>query len=121
MKHLLLVDDDPAILDVFGMIFSAPEYNVSVFSNPDAIFTLKTDIPDLIFLDTRLSGADGLEVCRRLKKGSLTRDIPIILISASPGIQQQAREAGAVAGIEKPFSIKELRLLVKTTLNKRGK
>lgn len=116
MKHLVLVDDDPAILDVFGLIFSDPEYSVSVFSEPEALLTLKTGIPDLIFLDRQLSGADGLEVCRRLKKSSLTRNIPIVIISASPGIQQQAKEAGAVAIVEKPFSVKELRQLVKTTL-----
>jgi len=116
MKHLILVDDDPAILDVFGLIFSDPEYSVSVFSEPEALLTLKAGIPDLIFLDRQLSGLDGLDVCRQLKKGSLTRDIPIIIISASPGIQQQAQEAGAVASVEKPFSVKELRQLVKSTL-----
>lgn len=117
MKHLILVDDDPAILDVFGLIFSDPEYRVSVFSEPDPVLTLRSGIPDLIFLDRQLSGTDGLEVCRRLKKGSLTRDIPVIIISASPGIQQQAKEAGAVASVEKPFSVKELRQLVKMTLD----
>lgn len=116
MKRLILVDDDPAILDVFGLIFTNPDYDVVVCRDAGHVLDLQTDFPDLILLDKQLSGSDGLEVCRKLKKNSLTKDIPVIMISATPGIQRLAIEAGAVAGIEKPFSIKDLRLLVKNTL-----
>lgn len=116
MKRLILVDDDPAILDVFELIFKDPDYIVSVYREPDALLSLKAGIPDLIFIDKQLSGTDGLDVCRKLKKSSLTKRVPIIIISASPDIQRLAKEAGAVAGVEKPFSIKYLRQLVKDTL-----
>jgi len=116
MKRLILIDDDPAILDVFGLIFKDPDYNVTVYREPDALLNLKAGIPDLIFIDKQLSGADGLEICRKLKKSSLTKKIPVIIISASPDIQRLAQEVGAVAGVEKPFSVKDLRQLVKRTL-----
>ena len=120
MKRLILVDDDPAILDVFGLIFKGPDYSVSVYREPDALLNLRAGIPDLIFIDKQLSGADGLDVCRRLKRSSLTKQVPVILISASPDIQRLAKEVGAIAGVEKPFSVKYLRDLVKETLTEQA-
>src|ERR1700760_625719 len=116
MKRIILVDDDPAILDVFMLLFKGPEYAIKVFPDPQDLLSLRAGLPDLIFLDRQLSGADGLEICRRLKKVSMTRDIPVIMISASPDILQLAKDAGADAAVEKPFGIWEIRQLVQTTL-----
>jgi DNA-binding response OmpR family regulator len=59
-------------------------------------------------LDRQLSGQDGLKVCRFLKSQSQTKDIPVIIVSATPGIGKLAQEAGADDFIEKPFQMKEL-------------
>jgi CheY-like chemotaxis protein len=115
MKHLAIVDDDPAILDIFQLIFNT-HYAVSAYQNPAPLFSLKSELPDLIFLDRQLIGMDGLEVCRRLKSRPQTRHIPIIMLSVSTGIGRLARAAGAVDAIEKPFSIQSLRDAVKNTL-----
>jgi DNA-binding response OmpR family regulator len=66
----------------------------------------------LFLLDKQLSGQDGLEVCQFLKSQSDTKDIPVIIISATPGISKMAMDAGADDFLEKPFQMKELLKLV---------
>jgi CheY-like chemotaxis protein len=57
---------------------------------------------------------DGLDICRFLKNQEETKDIPVIMISASPNIFELAKNAGADGVIEKPFPIKELRNMIET-------
>jgi CheY-like chemotaxis protein len=59
-------------------------------------------------LDRQLSGQDGLKVCKFLKSQNTTKHIPVIIVSATPGIGKMAKEAGADDFIEKPFQIKDL-------------
>jgi CheY-like chemotaxis protein len=70
------------------------------------------ELPDLFIIDKQLSGVDGLELCRFLKMQETTRNIPVIIISASPYISTQAINAGADEFVEKPFKIKELLSIV---------
>jgi DNA-binding response OmpR family regulator len=112
MKHIIIVDDDPAILDAFGLIFNAGEYRITVFSNGAPMFNNAFDIPDLFILDKQLSGVDGLDVCRFLKSQQQTMHIPVIMLSASLHLQKNAMAAGADAVLEKPFKIQALREMV---------
>lgn len=112
MKHLLVIDDDPAIRDAISLIFNRAAYRITTCNNGEALLKGELEIPDLIILDNQLSGIDGLEVCRQLKSSEATRAIPVILISATPGIQQIARAALANDALEKPFNIKDLRQMV---------
>ncbi len=69
--------------------------------------------PICFLLDKQLSGHDGLNVCKFLKNQPSTKNIPVIIVSATPGISKLAFEAGADDFIEKPFQIKDLLKLVK--------
>lgn len=87
-----------------------------------ALQVVESDPPDLILLDLMLPDLDGLEVCRRLKYRTETRDIPILIVSA------KGDEADIVAGIElgaddyvtKPFSPKVLIARIKNILRRHG-
>ena len=68
---------------------------------------------DLLLLDIWMSGHDGKEICRALKRGDATKKVPIILISASRDVELSASEAGADDWIAKPFDMKNLLAKVK--------
>jgi PAS domain S-box-containing protein len=83
-----------------------------------ALESVQEKAPDLILLDLRMPGLDGLEVCRRLKSRSETRHIPLMFISASdePGERVEALKLGALDFISKPFRREELLARVRTHL-----
>ena len=63
-------------------------------------------------IDKQLSGVDGLDICRFLKSQPETKDIPVIIISASPNIKGLSLQAGAHDTLEKPFHLRTLREMV---------
>lgn len=107
-KRILITDDDEGVQDIFKLIFERAGYEVEVFGEALPILENKYQPPDLFVLDRQLSGHDGLKVCKFLKSQNSTRDIPVIIVSATPGIGKLAQEAGANDFIEKPFQIKDL-------------
>lgn len=117
MKHVFVADDDPGIRDVFLTILERAGYSVTLSAGGQILMENEFEKPDLFILDRQLSGIDGLEVCRHLKNTEGVKDVPVIIISASPYVSRMAGEAGADAFIEKPFSTKELMKLVNKLLN----
>lgn len=111
-KKIVITDDDESIQDIFQIIFEKAGYDVQVFADASFILQNEFEIPDLFLLDRQLSGFDGLKVCQFLKGQHETKDIPVIIISATPGINVMAEHAGADGFIEKPFSVKDLLLEV---------
>jgi DNA-binding response OmpR family regulator len=107
-KKILITDDDEGVQDIFKLIFERAGYEVQVFGEALSILENRFSSPDLFVLDRQLSGQDGLKVCKFLKSQNSTRDIPVIIVSATPGIGKLAEEAGADDFIEKPFQIKDL-------------
>lgn len=112
MKKLIIVDDDPGIQDAISLVFGAPSYEVTIFDSADPILSGDFELPDLFILDKQLSGVDGLELCRYLKSNESTREVPVMLVSASPNVLNLSKNCGAEAAIEKPFRSKDLRALV---------
>src|ERR1700759_1190279 len=108
LKKILLVDDDPAILDSISLLLEFEGYQVVATSNTSALLTMETDLPDLLLLDIWMSGADGLDICKQLKQKSATKNIPIVLISASREIEKSAKDAGANDFLSKPFEVDDL-------------
>ena len=106
-KTILIVDDTP--LDA-GIIAASlkDHFKTSVATNGRLALTMAraNDKPDLILLDVMMSEMDGYEVCRRLKAGPLTRDIPVIFLTARTDVEDETKgyELGAVDYIHKPFS-----------------
>src|SRR5262245_13817768 len=111
-KKILIADDDPGIQDIFSIIFERAGFDIEIKKNGEDLLKNKFALPDLFLIDKQLSGYDGLEVCRHLKKQEKTKHIPVIMISAAPNIGALSQEAGADAYIEKPFEISDLLKLV---------
>jgi DNA-binding response OmpR family regulator len=107
-KKILVTDDDPGVHDIFKIIFEKAGYDVVVNDDGHAIMENNFESPNLFLLDKQLPGVDGLEICRYLKSREDTREIPVIMISASPDLRKHAKIAGADDCLEKPFNRKAL-------------
>jgi CheY-like chemotaxis protein len=108
-KKILIVDDEPDILEFLSVILEDEGYAVAMTDKGAYLEKLPNGaLPDLILLDMLLSGKDGREIVRQLKSQEQTRHIPVIMFSAHPSAEQTAREAGADDFIAKPFDIDDL-------------
>jgi DNA-binding response OmpR family regulator len=119
MKRILIVEDDPAILDIFKIIFETYGYEVECIDNGKTLCEKHANWPDAIILDKQLPGVDGVVACRHLKAQAVSKNIPVILITASSGIVQAARNAGADDFAEKPFDMKSMIKKVETLIGNR--
>jgi diguanylate cyclase (GGDEF)-like protein len=118
-QSILIVDDTPANLELLGRLLTQARYRVRKLPSGElAISSALASPPDLILLDIRMPGIDGFEVCRRLKNHELTRDIPIIFISALDASEDKvcAFDIGGVDYITKPFHPDEVLARVATHL-----
>jgi DNA-binding response OmpR family regulator len=115
-KRILIADDDPGIGDMLQMMLEEAGYEVEIQEDGHAVQQMQRPFPDLLFLDIRLSGTDGLTICRYLKSQEATHALPIIILSASKSIRQFTKEAGADAFLAKPFEMDDLLALVETYL-----
>ena len=113
-----MVDDVPENIDILGEVLS--EYKrVFALNGQNALEKAKTSPqPDLILLDIMMPDMDGYEVCRHLKADRLTRDIPVIFITAKIDVQDETRafEFGGADYITKPINPAIVKARVKTHL-----
>jgi|SRR6185312_10399543 len=107
-KKILVADDDPAIVEATTLILEEFGYEVASTVDGQTIYKMERDFPDLLLLDIWMSGQDGRKICKYLKKDILTKDIPVILISASRDIENSTIESGADDFLPKPFEMNEL-------------
>ena len=114
---ILLVDDSTTNLRILGAILS-PDYDVLVAISGETALEIARDPepPDLILLDVQMPGMDGYTACQILKEDDLTRNIPVIFITALDGSQAETKgfELGAVDYITKPYSPPVVRARVGT-------
>ncbi|MEI8340461.1 MAG: hybrid sensor histidine kinase/response regulator [Verrucomicrobiota bacterium] len=116
---ILIVDDTPANLLLLTEMLKAKGYKVRpVTSGAGALKTAKNKCPDLILLDISMPEMDGFEVCQRLKKDGVLKDIPVLFISAlgESADKLNAFNCGGVDYITKPFQSEEVLARVKTHL-----
>jgi CheY-like chemotaxis protein len=105
-KKILIVDDEPDILEFLQIIFEDAGYVVATTDKSEYLEKLnKSSLPDLVLLDMLLSGKDGREIVKHLKSQQRTKHIPVIMFSAHPGAEKIALAAGANDFVEKPFDI----------------
>lgn len=124
-KHeILIVDDIPSNLNFLSEVLHVEGISVMLATTgADAIEIARYKLPDLILLDIAMPVMDGYEVCRKLKEYPVTRDIPVIFLTArtEPEDILQGFQTGAVDYILKPFNAMELIARVKTQLELRDK
>lgn len=108
---LLLVEDDPALLELLEYRFRNEGYNVRATPDGDeALMLAAEDTPDLVILDWMIEGTSGIEVCRRLRRDKATAHVPIIMLTAREAEDDRIRglDTGADDYLTKPFSPREL-------------
>ena len=110
MLKILILDDDKDLLGVVKPLLKKRGFDVLTFANwKEAWEDIKRNKPNLILLDVFLKGMDGMDVCKKLKSSTLTRNIPIIMFSSYPNIAETAiAEFGADEFIAKPFEVNEM-------------
>lgn len=108
-KRLLVVDDEPDILEFLQIILEEEGYEVVTSDKGEYLEQLHNGaFPHLILVDVLLSGKDGREIVKYLKSQPETKHIPIIMFSAHPSVEETARQAGAEDFLAKPFDVNML-------------
>ena len=116
---ILVVDDTPEILRSLEGLLTKQGYTVRCVSDPETALVMAAErLPEIILLDIMMPGMDGYEVCTLLKAAELTRDIPVIFISALGDAENKVKGlgAGGVDYITKPFEESEVLARVRTHL-----
>jgi CheY-like chemotaxis protein len=112
-KPILVVDDEPAILDMIAELLRYEGYQVVTTSEGSvALAQAKLDPPALILLDLMMPGMSGWQVIAALKASPQTRSIPVVLVSARRDLPATAAELEVVTFLAKPFDIDELLSIV---------
>ena len=118
MPSILLVDDEPMIIDSLTYSLRREGFEVRVATDGlQALSQFDEAQPDLVILDIRLPGIDGLEVCRRLRARS---PVPIIMLTALGNELDRVvgLEVGADDYLPKPFSFRELLARIRSMLRR---
>ncbi|MFA5320601.1 MAG: response regulator [Candidatus Omnitrophota bacterium] len=119
--RVLLVDDDPDILDVLEITLSEENYDISkAMDGEEALKIIRSKPIDLILLDHNMPKMTGREVCMEIKKDILLRHIPILMVTGKGELHDKvcSLEAGADDYIVKPFEPKELQARIRMTLKR---
>ena len=120
-KHILIVEDEPAIRDMLAYALRKGDYAPLLAGDArEAQERIAERVPDLILLDWMLPGTSGLELARRWRREALTRDIPIIMLTARG--EENDRVGGLEAGVDdyvvKPFSARELLARIRAVMRR---
>ena len=117
VKKILIVDDEQGILDFFNKALSKEGYEILISLNgADAIGKAKEQKPDLVILDIKMPGIDGIETLKRIKR--LNKKMVIIMLTAY-GTMDSAKEAlklGAHDFITKPFKLDYIKGVIRENL-----
>jgi two-component system phosphate regulon response regulator PhoB/two-component system alkaline phosphatase synthesis response regulator PhoP len=122
-KLIAIIDDEPDIVELVSLNLQKAGFSARGFANSESFLSfLNKQTPDLIILDLMLPDADGMEICKYLKKKDEWAAIPIIMLTA------KAEETDKILGLElgaddyvtKPFSPRELVARVKVALRKQA-
>jgi len=122
-KHIMLVDDDPGILTLLGVMLSRVGFEVvKAQGGREALRMLNGSVPDLFIVDLMMPELDGFELCRRLRGQPQTAQTPILVLSGRGGFDTRdlSLEAGANGYLPKPVLHHDLLQAVNSLLGDRA-
>jgi DNA-binding response OmpR family regulator len=111
MHKILIVDDEPEIVDMLQTILDMRGYEtVGAYNGTDGLLITRVDSPDLIILDMMLPDIEGVEVCRIVRADPSTANVPVVILSARTAQTEVERglAAGANAYMTKPVNLPRL-------------
>jgi len=119
MRKIMVVDDEPEMIDALKMMLASEGYEVSgAQSGGECLMKVGSIKPDLILLDIRMPGMDGWETLRRLKSEGVTKKTKVIILTVEkgPGTEIFGLQDEVADFITKPFDMKDLLDTVKKTI-----
>lgn len=120
-KTILVVDDEPAIRDMIGTALDVAGYHSIQADNAQQAHAMIIDNrPDLVLLDWMMPGTSGVELIRRLQRDDITRNVPVIMLTAKTSEDNivQGLDVGADDYVTKPFSPRTLVARIKAVLRR---
>jgi len=121
VARILLVEDDEAIVDVLRRTLRAEGFVIETAPDGATALSLTEDfLPDLIVLDLGLPDIDGEEVCRRIRSGPGTGNVPILMLTARTEVEDRVRglDSGADDYLSKPFERAEILARIRALLRR---
>lgn len=118
-KRIFVLEDDEDISNIFELLLKEENYDLefpSTFSELKQL--MKAGLPDLFMIDVMLPDANGIDICRDLKTSAVTKDIPVIVMSANARSKQMSVQANADDYLAKPFDIEQVISKIKYQLEK---
>jgi two-component system cell cycle response regulator DivK len=123
MAKVVVVEDNPANMTLANFLLESVGHSVLKATDAETGLALaRTEQPDLILMDIQLPGMDGLTATALLKGDEVTRDIPVIALTAlaMKGDEERIRAAGCDGYIAKPLAYKEFLATIAAELEKRA-
>ena len=120
-RRVLVVEDEAPIRDMLCFVLEQNGYQAATAEDVDqAMDSLIEPYPDLVLLDWMLPGGSGIQIAKKMKQHELTRQIPIIMITARGEEEDKVKglEVGADDYVTKPFSPKELMARIKAVIRR---
>ena len=118
----LIVDDTPTNIDILRKTLEPKGYSISVAASGElALKVVERQLPDLVLLDVMMPGINGYETCRKIKQDDLTKDLPVIFITAKTEINDlvEGFASGGIDYVTKPFHQDEILARVESQLRLR--
>ena len=117
MPHILIVEDEPATSWALAEGLSDDGFTIDTFPSAEAAWRwLQSGRSDLVISDLRLPGMSGLELARKLSRGSHAQPVIIVTAYGGPEVQRELHRAGVTDCFSKPFPIDLLRRSVHRAL-----
>ena len=119
-QRILVIDDDPDTSEVVRSWFKDQPYEILAAENGETGLAMARELlPDLILLDLKMPGMDGISVARELKNDPQTRATPVLVLTTESGEDKktQGKGAGATGWLVKPFDPDQLLAVVNRVLD----
>jgi len=122
MAMILIVEDDPHVARLIGLVLQRGGHTSEVVGDGDAAVERARELrPSMIFADLGIKGLSGEALCMTLKRDEATRKIPYVIVSGDRDLAEKARGCGADDYMGKPFEFDDLLELVNKYASQSGK